>query len=87
VCAFGKNRNEATLQVLAEYTELGRIMQPADCFGWSLCALQSDSFPVFGQDREKLGTHQCDVAFDQQRLSAKWVRFHDRYGEHLVLKI
>lgn len=63
------------------------LCNAVDCFGWSLCALQSDSFPVFGQDREKLGTHKCDVAFDQQHLSAKWVRFHDRYGEHLVLKI
>lgn len=27
VCAVGKNRNETTLQVLTEYTELGRIMQ------------------------------------------------------------
>lgn len=57
-------------------------MQAVDCFGWSLCALQSDSFPVFGQDRGESGTHKCDVAFDQRHLSAKWVRFHDRYGEH-----
>ena len=38
-----------------------RVTQLADCFGWSRSALQSDSFPVFGQDRGKLGTHKFDV--------------------------
>lgn len=44
--------------------------------------MQSDSFPVFGQDRGKLGTHKCDGAFDQKSLSDNWVRFHDRYGKY-----
>lgn len=41
-----------------------RIAQLANCFGWSPCSLRSNSFPVFGQDREKLGTYKFDVAFD-----------------------
>lgn len=48
-----------------------RVTQLADCFGWSPRALQSDSFPVFGQDREKLGTHEFDVVFDCNILSDK----------------
>lgn len=59
MCAFeGDGKNEASLEVLAEYTELraGAVTQLTDCLGCSPCALPRYLFPVFDQDREKLGT-------------------------------
>lgn len=66
-CAFERvNRNEVSLEALLnpESQELGQSYSICRLL-WLvfLCALQSDSFPVFGQDREKLGTHEFDVVF------------------------
>lgn len=75
VCAFEReNKNEVLLKSLlnTQNRELGQSYTICRLL-WlvSVCFLQSDSFPLFDQDREKLGTHEFNVVFDWNSLSDK----------------